>query len=246
MTNFVEDIMQKHVSVRAFQDTPLTPEIKNQLINAAKSGSSSNFVQAFSIIEITDQALRQQLTTITKCEDYVMHTGTFYIFVADLYRQSVMLRAHNQSLAGIQNMEALLVSVIDTAIAAENMAVAAESLGLGICFIGGVRNDLAKIAELLHLPAYTVPLFGMTIGVPKVKNEPKPRLPKINQVAENSYASEAFTATQAYDDTTSAYYASRDSNAQKTTWTMKNLAFFGEPQRTDVAKFLKAQGFTLA
>lgn len=237
--------MTQHVSVRNFKDQPLSEETKNQLLIAAQSGSSSNFVQAYSIIEITDLAIRNELATLSNSASYVKQTGTFYVFVADLYRQATILERHQQSLKGIQNMEALLVATVDTTIAAENMAIAAEALDLGICFIGGIRNNLARVAQLLKLPQYTVPLFGLTIGVPKEKNQVKPRLPLANKVSQNTYDSKQFTDLKGYDQITKNYYGHRANNQQEATWTRKNSDFFHEPRRPDVADFLRSQGFTL-
>ncbi len=235
-----------HVSVRAFKDTPLTDSQKETLVTAARSGSSSNFVQAFSIIDISDAALRSELAAITNSAPYVNQTGVFYVFVADLYRQATLLEANGESLAGIQSMESLMVSIVDTTIAAQNMAVAAESLDLGICYIGGIRNDIDKVAKLLDLPPFTVPVFGLTIGHPVSKNNPKPRMPQKNQVAENHYPCEQFANLGAYEEQTAAYYAKRGVNAQETSWSEKNILFFKEVRRPEVAEFLKKQGFLLA
>lgn len=235
-----------HVSVRAFKDTPLTDSQKETLVTAARSGSSSNFVQAFSIIDISDAALRSELAAITNSAPYVNQTGVFYVFVADLYRQATLLEANAESLAGIQSMESLMVSIVDATIAAQNMAVAAESLDLGICYIGGIRNDIDKVAKLLDLPPFTVPVFGLTIGHPVSKNNPKPRMPQKNQVAENHYPREQFANLSAYEEQTAAYYAKRGVNAQETSWSEKNILFFKEVRRPEVAEFLKKQGFLLA
>ena len=235
-----------HVSVRAFKDTPLTDSQKETLVTAARSGSSSNFVQAFSIIDISDAALRSELAAITNSAPYVNQTGAFYVFVADLYRQATLLEANGESLAGIQSMESLMVSIVDATIAAQNMAVAAESLDLGICYIGGIRNDIDKVAKLLDLPPFTVPVFGLTIGHPVSKNNPKPRMPQKNQVAENYYPREQFANLGAYEEQTAAYYAKRGVNAQETSWSEKNILFFKEVRRPEVAEFLKKQGFLLA
>jgi nitroreductase len=244
MSSFV-DKMKQHVSVRDFEDTPLSDEIKDSLLTAAQSGSSSNFVQAFSIIEITDPDIRKELAELSNSASYVIKTGTFYVFIADLYRQATMLAAHNLSLKGIQNMEALLVSIVDTTIAAENMAVAAESMELGICYIGGIRNNLKRVAELLDLPPYTVPLFGLTIGVPRSKNEIKPRMPKANQVSQNVYNKAVFTDLSQYDKETKTYYAKRGNHQLDATWSARNIDFFKQARRTDVGDFLKKQGFSL-
>lgn len=236
--------MQQHASVRNFKDESLSATTKQQLLAAARSGSTSNHLQAYSIIEITDPQLRSELAEISQSASYVKQTGAFYVFVADLYRQAVLLEKQGEGLQGVQNMEALLVATVDTTIAAENMAVAAESLDLGICFIGGIRNDIQRVAELLHLPKYTVPLFGLTIGVPVSRNQVKPRFPQTNQVSENSYDQAAFTELSRYDEETLRYYAQRGSNQQTTSWSDKMVGFLKTERRPEVGAFLKKQGFT--
>jgi len=244
MNSTIENMLQ-HVSVRDFTDQPITSQKKESLIAAAQHGSTTEFVQAFSIIEITDQTLRNKLSDITISSTHVKKADTFYVFVADLHRQANILRANNQSLDSIKNMEALLLSTIDTTIAAQNMAVAAESMGLGICYIGSLRNNISQVAELLKLPDFTIPLFGMTIGVTSSKNQLKPRMAPTNQVATNSYNEDKFNDLSTYDQTVKDYYVNRKTNPADTSWTDKNLAIFKEVHRADVADFLKKQGFSL-
>lgn len=237
--------LTEHVSVRDFKDIPLSLETKQILLKAARSGSSSHFVQAFSIVEITDKALRAELARISGSAAYVNQTGAFYVFVADLYRQSRLLRAENKSLSGLKNMESLIVGIVDGTIAAQNMVVAAESMDLGICYIGGIRNDIRKVSQLLNLPEYTMPLFGLTIGVPESKNQVKPRLLAENQVSENTYPTEQFADLAEYEAFSGAYYESREGNQQQTSWSEKNIEFFKDIRRPEIAGFLKEQGFTL-
>lgn len=244
MNQFVEK-MKEHVSVRDFEPTLLDEATKKDLISAAQSGSSSDFVQAFSIIEVSDEKLRQELGKLAHCESYVSQTGVFYVFVADLYRQSTMLTATGASLDGLKNSEALLIATVDTTIAAQNMAVAAEMMGLGVCYIGGIRNDIQRVAELLHLPAFTVPLYGMTIGKSRSKNQVKPRLPRKNQVSQNYYDQKLLTELSDYDDIVKNYYVTRQTNAQEITWSAKNVDFWNHVRRPNVAAFLKKQGFKL-
>ncbi|WP_125567976.1 oxygen-insensitive NADPH nitroreductase [Companilactobacillus insicii] len=244
MNSTIENML-KHTSVRSFTDQPITSQQKSELIAAAQHGSTSEFVQAFSIIEITDQKLRNELSDITISSPHVKEADTFYVFIADLHRQANILRANNQSIDSIKNMEALLVSTIDTTIAAQNMATAAESMGLGICYIGSLRNNINQVAKLLNLPDFTVPLFGMTIGVPSEKNQLKPRMPEINQVSTNSYNEDQFNNLDDYDKVVKSYYNNRKNHPANTSWSEKNLAIFKEVHRPDVADFLRKQGFSL-
>jgi len=237
------DIMNNHRSIRNFESQPLTDQTKKRLLTAARSGSSSNFVQATSIIEIQDKQIRTEIADISHSANYVNKSGAFYIFVADLYRQSQLLREHHRDLNPLKTMESLLVSVVDTTIAAENMAVAAESLGLGICFIGGIRNNLPQISKLIQLPKYTVPLFGMTIGVPTVKNAVKPRMPFKNFAATDHYDSSNFTDLAQYDAVMQEYYQNRPSHPKQMDWSTSQLDFFKTLRRPEVIEFIHQQGF---
>ncbi|HFE9852310.1 NADPH-dependent oxidoreductase [Enterococcus faecalis] len=244
MNNCIEKI-ENHVSVRDFKNIPLSPEIRTTLLTAARSASSSHFVQAFSILEITDKVLRAKLSEITESSSYVKKTGTFFVFVADLYRQSNLLIKNNKSLDGLTNMESLIVSIVDTSIAAQNMAIAAESMDLGICYIGGIRNDVRKVSQLLKLPKYTLPLFGLTVGFPASKNRIKPRLLEKNQVSENYYPKEQFVDLSDYEKLSEKYYSSRENNQKQTSWLDSNIDFFETIRRPEIAEFLKEQGLQL-
>lgn len=85
---------------------------------------------------------------------------------------------YEQMLANLENSEHFLVSSVDAALAAQNAAIAAESMDLGICYIGSIRNNLSQVDELLSLPKHVIPLFGMVTGVPDHQPERKPRLPQ--------------------------------------------------------------------
>lgn len=77
MNPTIENLLH-HVSVRDFTDETITKEQKENLLAASQSGSTSEFVQAFSIIEITDPDLRQKISDITISSPHVKKADTFY------------------------------------------------------------------------------------------------------------------------------------------------------------------------
>jgi FMN reductase (NADPH) len=107
---------------------------------------------------------------------HVAAAPVFLTWCADLHRLDLVceMRGYSQISDLVEN---LLVAVVDTAIAAQNAALAAESLGLGTCYIGAIRNDPDAVIEVLRLPELTFPVVGMTIGWPAVQPKTKPRLP---------------------------------------------------------------------
>lgn len=93
------------------------------------------------------------------------------------------------------------------------------------------------------MPELTVPLFGLTIGVPETLNGVKPRMPFENILSENHYQPDKLTDMHTYDELLKDYYASRSSNAQTADWSQKSLSYFSYNRRPEVKIFLQKQGF---
>ncbi|WP_072664652.1 nitroreductase NfsA, partial [Escherichia coli] len=157
--------------------SPLTP-----IINSARATSSSSFLQCSSIIRITDKALREELVTLTGGQKHVAQAAEFWVFCADFNRHLQICPDAQLGLA-----EQLLLGVVDTAMMAQNALIAAESLGLGGVYIGGLRNNIEAVTKLLKLPQHVLPLFGLCLGWPADNPDLKPRLPASILVHENSY-----------------------------------------------------------
>jgi hypothetical protein len=85
------------------------------------------------------------------------------------------------------DVEQFLVGCLDTGIMAQNAFTALESLGLGGCFIGGIRNGITEVSALLRLPQNVFPVVGIAFGHPAVRNPVKPRLPATITFMENGY-----------------------------------------------------------
>lgn len=237
------ETMLQHTSVRAFTSQTLTQELKRKLILAAQSSSSSNFLQAFSVVEITDRKKRETIEKLANFPVANGNNGELYIFVADLNKHAQVLALHEDATDHLRTMESLVTAVIDTALAAQSMAVFAESEKLGVCYVGGIRNDLFKMKELLELPELTYPVFGMFVGYPVEKNEVKPRLPIDAVLGTNTYRSLTPALIEDYDKKTAAYYQQRSANNQQTNWSEKVRQHFSYPRRKNTSEFLKEQGF---
>jgi nitroreductase len=101
------------------------------------------------------------------------------VFCADFNRISLSLEIENQPVKNLDSVEPFLIATVDTALFAQNVMIASESVGLGGVFIGGIRNKPDQVCELLTIPDYVYPVFGMCLGYPDPHkiNEQKPRLP---------------------------------------------------------------------
>jgi nitroreductase len=232
------DLLRSHRSIRSFTDQPLTDEQREAILSAAQSASTSSFLQCSSIIRITDPALREKLVEFTGGQKYVASAAEFWVFCADFNRNQ---QINPQAELGLA--EQLLLGCVDTALLAQNAMTAAESLGLGGVFIGGIRNQVEEVIELLKLPTFVMPLFGMCIGHPAQDHQVKPRMPHSMLVHENSYQPLNAQTLADYDEQLAAYYLQRDSNARRDTWSDLIIRTLKKEQRPHMLAALHKQGW---
>jgi FMN reductase (NADPH) len=212
-----------HRSIRHFEDKPLTDEQIRTIISSAQSASTSSYIQAYSIIGIKDKEKKKKLAELAGNQIYVENNGHFLVFCADLYRHQLIGEMENKDvIPSIESTEKFMVALIDAALAAQNAAIAAESMGLGICYIGGIRNNLEGVAEVLKTPKRVIPLFGMAIGYPSKITDQKPRLRFEHIYHEDQYEQDHETylkQLQEYDAYISSYYEKRTNGARNDRWT---------------------------
>lgn len=166
-----------HRSVRAFTDEPVADEVLTQLVACAQSAATSSNLQAWSVVAVREPEHKARLAGLCDDQKFIVQAPLFLAWCADLSRAR---RVAGAPLEGADYLEAFLFSVIDAALAAQNAAIAAESLGLGICYVGALRNHPLEVANELKLPPNVFGVFGMSIGRPDPLRPAsvRPRLPQ--------------------------------------------------------------------
>lgn len=242
--NKIETLMKKHSSVRRYREEDISENIILDMIQLAQHASSSHFVQAYSIVLVSDQILKEKIADLSG-NNHVATCNKFLLFCADMERLNVACNMHGKVIES-QSAENLLVAAIDTALIAQNFSLVAESRGYGICFIGGVRNKPLLVSRLLQLPDRVFPIFGMTVGVPDENNEVKPRLPVEAIVHKNIYDNRQYEKyLKAYDEIMEEYYRSRLVNKKDMGWSKPMSDYMSVRNRGDIKIQLKAKGFNV-
>lgn len=243
MNNTIETILN-HRSIRKFKDQPLSNEEIHTLVSAAQHASTSSFVMAYTIIGVTDPEIKAELRKVSG-QKWVENNGHLFVFCGDLHR--VQDRIDEQDAGDLQlnleSTEQFIVTIVDASLAAENMAVAAESLGMGICFLGSLRNDINRVNELLQLPDHVIPLFGLAVGYPNHDPEVKPRMPFEAVYHENKYKpiEEQSKVLDQYDEELKAYYENRSFNQKLDTWSKQMTRKYRTATRMDVGPYVQAK-----
>ena len=240
----VKELLRNHSSVRIYDGVQLSKDKVVDLITTAQMAATSHFVQAYSVVWVTDEKKKEQLGLLSNNPRQFETSGAAFVFCVDFKRLQVAGQLEGVDIVA-DSAENVLVGVADVSLFAQNFVVAAESEGYGICYIGGVRNKPEEISELLQLPDHVFPLFGLTIGVPARRNEVKPRLPISTILHENTYdASHYEEDLNAYNKTMETYYNSRSSNRKIDNWTKQMADFLVEQRRPHIKEFLQKKGFT--
>ena len=241
--NNVINLIHNHRSIRKYDSKDISEEDLNTAIEAGQKASTSHNVQAYSVIQITDQKKREAIVKISGNQEKVLDSGAFLIFCGDTRRHKLLCEKF--SIEYSAKFEAFLVSIIDTALMSQNVTLALESMGYGICYIGGIRNQLKELQELLSLPQGVLPLFGMCAGMPNEDPWLRPRLPKEAIFFKNKYPEdqEILKMIDDYDKKMSAYYTKRGASSRSWIPVIKDK--FKNIRRPEIADFYKSQGASL-
>lgn len=248
MNNVIETIL-KHRSIRSFEDKPLSKEQIEAIVQSAQAASTSSYIQAYSIIGVTDQEKKKKLAEIAGNQSYVEHNGHFFVFCADLYRHTLIEKLEKKDvIPAIESTEKFMVAVIDAALAAQNAAIAAESMGLGICYIGGIRNNLDEVVSLLNTPDRVIPLFGIAVGHPAKVTNQKPRLPFAHVYHENEYEQnhdKYIEELRGYNEVIKQYYIERTAGKRSDTWTEQIGTMLEKKSRMYMKEFVEGKKLNL-
>lgn len=237
------NLLKKHVSVRKFLNKKIPEEQVKELIISAQTASTASFLQAYSIIGVEDESLKRKIAELAGNQSFILEGSHFFVFCADMYRLNQLSQRKNISIkTTLEGIDATLVGSIDATLAAQNMTIAAESMGLGVCYIGGVRNAIIEISDLLELPEYVYPVFGLVVGYPKEKNELKPRIPIPGIYYIDKYNTETEKIIDEYEEISKQYYANRAGGSKKKTWGDSALGSLHRLPRTVMKSFLNKKG----
>ena len=243
--NSTIELLQSHRSIRKFTDEAVDQSIVNELVRSGQAAATSSNVQAVTVIQVHNADKRVKLAELAGGQPYVASAGAFLVYCADINRPKYACERQGGEFAPGMT-EHFIIATVDVALAAQNTVVAAESLGLGICYIGGLRNNPAKVSTLLELPDHVYPVFGLCIGHPDQDPQVKPRMPLDAVLMHDSYDDSVFDSQiTAYDATVREYYKTRTGGTKDSSWSQEMKALVGKESRPHMNGFLQGQQFLL-
>lgn len=176
-------------SVRSYTDREISSDCKEQILRAATEAPTAGNQQMYTILDITSQELKDKLSVTCDNQPFIATGKMVLIFCADFHKwyQAFTLAGCSPRKPGPGDF---LLAVEDAAIAAQNAVTAAESLGIGSCYIGDIMENYELHRELLHLPEFVFPALMLVFGypTPQQQEREKPKRAALDFIVhENAY-----------------------------------------------------------
>ncbi|MGY3735194.1 NADPH-dependent oxidoreductase [Lactococcus taiwanensis] len=229
------DLMMNHTSVRNFTDEAISKEELQTILKAGQMASTWKNFQSYSIIVVQSQAQKDAIYQYQP-QKAIKNCAAYLVFVGDLNRAEKAVQLHGATFqpAGI---ESLLISSVDAATAGQNVLLAAESLGYNGVMVGLIRDQSAQISEVLDLPDYTYPIFGIAIGKAARLNKVKPRFPLESIAFPERYIEQDDQTIKQFDQVQEEYAGTRRLNK----WSERVVEQWGKPEIPSSTENLKAK-----
>lgn len=181
--------LSERKSLRVFKDRAIPKDVKEEILNAAINAPTAGNMTLYTVLDITDQALKEKLSVTCDNQPFIAKAPLVLIFCADYFKWYNTFSKYSQNVRTPQAGDLLLANS-DALIAAQNAVIAAESYSLGSCYIGDILENFEEHQSLLKLPKYVVPACMVVFGYPaesqKSRKKP-PRFPLSEVVFENTY-----------------------------------------------------------
>lgn len=170
-------VINNRATCRNFSDEKISAKIIELLLSAAIKSPSGGDLQAISIVQIEDKSSRKFLRKLSLDQSYVEKAPLSLLFCIDWHR-TMRMCSLDPSPTGCENDTMnYILGLVEVGIAAQNVCIAAESLGLGSVYIGNIINYLPQVKEYFNLPDHVYPGVLLSIGYPKTKKDPHAKFP---------------------------------------------------------------------
>jgi len=175
-----------HRSIRKYKTDPIPEDILKQVLAAGTRASTTGNMQVYSIVITKDKDLKKQLWEAHFRQDMVLQAPVVLTFCADFNRFTKWCEWRKAN-PGYRNFLSFFTAAIDALLAAQNVALAAEGHGLGICYLGTTTYMAEKIVDVLKLPELVVPVTTLVVGYPDEDPPLTDRLPLEGVIHQETY-----------------------------------------------------------
>jgi nitroreductase len=196
--NQIIDVLTKRKSIRAYEQKEISADIRAEILKATLRAPTAGNMMLYSIMEVTDQKIKDKLAITCDNQPFISKAPMVWLFLADYQRwfdyfiaSDVEALCREKKIAMRKPEEGdLFLACCDALIAGQNAVIAAESFGIGSCYIGDIMEQYETHKELFNLPQYTFPISLVCFGYPTQQQRDQKFTSRFDQkfiVFENQY-----------------------------------------------------------
>ena len=241
--NKIIETIKDHRSIRDYKSDKIEDSIINEIIVAAQSMPNSINGQQTSIVVVQDVKTKAAIAEYAGGQPWIDKAPLFLLFVTDFYKTNLAAKKNGLTQQIHESVESTLVGAVDVGLNMGAAIIAAESLGLGIVPIGGIRNSTQEMIDLLNLPEMTFPVAGLAIGYPNSESRKKPRLPLNTFRHDEKYQRENLEKEIDNYDLLMADYLKDINRSQEINWSTNTSSIYKKVYFPKVHPVMKKQGF---
>ena len=210
----ITDILLERRTIRKYTSDPVDDKLLNELLTMGCRTSTTGNMQVYSIIVTRDSERKKELAPLHFNQKMITEAPVVLTFCADFNRFNKWCRLRNAE-PGYDNFLSFITAATDALLVAQTVCIAAESKGLGICYLGTTTYMAHKLIETLNLPGGVVPVTTVTLGWPADKPDQVDRLPVEAIVHNESY-------TDYSDATIESYYREKEGRSDSRQFVKEN------------------------
>jgi nitroreductase/FMN reductase [NAD(P)H] len=237
---------------RDFLDRPVEPSLLRLLCACALSAPSKSDLQQADILVLNDAAQRRAVIALMPDMPWLARAPVLLVFLADGNRTPKLSELRAKPFPN-DHLDLFFNAAVDSAIVLTTFMRAAAAVGLGCCPLSAIRDQAARVSDLLGLPQRVIPVAGLAAGWPARAGHITPRLGLATTLHQDRYRQgDLAEAVAAYDRRRAALrpYArqrapERFGVAELYGWSEDKARQYAEPLRSDFGAFVRAKGFCL-
>lgn len=243
----VKEALLQRTSVRRYEREPIPQADMDFIYEAIRNTPTSYNGQQYSVIDISDQALKEKLYEITN-QKQLKTCNRLLIFCSDFHKMELLAKRKDVPMPRVTDtMDGVMLGVIDASLAMMSAVVAAQACGLGTNCVGYLRTvDPSLVSDILHLPKGVFLVCGLAIGVPREQPYLKPKQPIDALFHSNVYNTDAEALTDTlskYDAEVQQYNRTRAGGTNDNDWCAHIIDYYRHVMDYHILDALRAQGY---
>ncbi len=243
----VKNTLLDRVSIRRYEREPIPQETMEFIYQAVRNTPTSYNGQQFSVIDIDDQNLKEELYEMTN-QKQLKTCNRLLIFLSDYNKISLLAKNKDLTMPPFTDtMDGVTIGIIDASLAMMSAVVAAEACGLGTNCVGYLRTvDPLRLAKILKLPKGVFVVCGLALGIPREHPDLKPKQQASLVFHKNHYREdnvEMVKELEEYDEVVKHYNATRAGTTSTNDWVAHILNYYDNAMKYRILDYLKSQGY---